>query len=120
MLHNGGYYAVQFQNGYVPIKLFAITDSEKQIIFHITIFSGLYERITDIPLPDEHAFLIEHVAVTADTLDHEILELLREMPIYPEEENMYRIWRDEWNNGQAIYYSVPFRDLLPLLCKGEK
>lgn len=120
MLRNGGYYAVKFRNGFVPVKLFAITESDDRVIFHITIFSGLYDHTKDIPAPDEHDFLVEHVAVTADVLDHEITELLGEMPVYPDEENVYRIWRDDWNNGQAIFYCLPFAELLPILCKGEK
>ncbi len=118
MLNSGGYYAVAYKNGFVPVKIFAITETEATTLYHITIFTGLYDRIEQIPPPDEHDYLVEHVAVVARIFEQEILHFMQNYPVFADEENLYRIWKDDWNNTQAVYYALRFEELLPALCAG--
>ena len=117
MIMIGGYYAVHYKQGYVPVKVIAITQLETGMVYHVSIFKGLYDKPENIPGPEEHDYLLEQAAVSAAKFDKEKTILLQQYPVYADEENIYRIWLDEWNNREAGFYSLTFSELLTVLIK---
>ncbi len=113
-----GLYAYYYKkSGWIPVRLFAVTETEKKTIVHLSCYALLFDKPEEVHISAESPLMAEHIPMNGAYFRE--LELVREEARYPDEEFLYKQWLEQWNDGKEHYYSAELGFILEELAKGE-
>jgi|MTBAKSStandDraft_2_1061841.scaffolds.fasta_scaffold03081_6 hypothetical protein len=114
----GAFYATPYKGGYLAFKVFAVTLTDEGAIIHITLYAALFDRPEDVVLTEETPLFMAHLPIREEVLAPGALHV-SQGSVFPEEEQVYKNWLMEWNEGAASICAVPLAELLDELISSK-
>ncbi|HPE29234.1 MAG TPA: hypothetical protein PLJ93_02665 [Candidatus Mcinerneyibacteriales bacterium] len=110
-MNTGALYAIPYKEGFLAFKVFAVTLTDEASIIHIILYAALFDRPEDVVVTEETPLFMAHLPIREDVLAPLALPV-SQGSVFPEEEQIYKNWLTEWNEGAASICAVPLAELL--------
>lgn len=112
----GDLLAYEYKNeGYLILKIIAISDMEDLMLYHVRIFDTIYENFIEaekVNSLNKIYDFIPHVAITKKQFEKEDLERIKNEEVFMDEKSRYRNWLIDWNHHKSEYFDLSLKDLL--------
>ncbi|HPJ70256.1 MAG TPA: hypothetical protein PLF44_05190 [Candidatus Mcinerneyibacteriales bacterium] len=117
-MKTGSLYAIPYKGGYLAFKVFAVTLTDEASIIHITLYAALFDSPEEVAVTRETPLFLAHLPIREEFLAPHAT-LVSEGDVYSDEEQIYKNWLAEWNEGLASICSIPLGNLLDELISAK-
>jgi len=107
----GSLYATPYKGGYLAFKVFAVTLTDDASIIHITLYAALFDRPEEVTVTEATPLFLEHLPIREEYLAPDAIPV-SEGSVFPEEEQVYKNWLTDWNEGATSICAIPLGELL--------